>query len=49
MTYSLRIFVPDDTSPAQREAAERRFRDALEAAMPELAAALAGPAWPTRC
>ncbi|MDR7148690.1 hypothetical protein J2W49_000618 [Hydrogenophaga palleronii] len=33
MTYSLKLFVPDDTTPAQREAAERRFRDALEGAL----------------
>jgi hypothetical protein len=33
MTYSLKLFVPDDTSPAQRQAAERRFRDALDAAL----------------
>lgn len=33
MTYSLKLFVPDDTTSAQREAAERRFRGALEAAL----------------
>jgi hypothetical protein len=33
MTYSLKLFVPDDTTPAQREAAERRFRDALEGSL----------------
>jgi hypothetical protein len=43
MTYSLRIFVPDDTSPAQREAAERRFRDALESALGD--AALVAPVY----
>jgi len=30
MTYTLRLFVSDDTSPAQRQAAERMFRQALE-------------------
>jgi len=33
MTYSIKLFVPDDTTPDQREAAERRFRDALESAL----------------
>ena len=30
MTYSLRLFVPDDTHPEQRAAAERRFCEVLE-------------------
>jgi hypothetical protein len=30
MTYSLKLYVPDDTTPAQREAAQRLFRGALE-------------------
>lgn len=33
MTYTLRLFVSDDTSPAQRQAAERLFRHALETAL----------------
>lgn len=33
MTYSLKLYVPDDTTPAEREAAERRFREALESAL----------------
>ncbi|MDP2742669.1 MAG: hypothetical protein Q8O50_04265 [Hydrogenophaga sp.] len=33
MTYSIKLFVPDDASPAQRDAAERRFCDALENAL----------------
>lgn len=33
MTYSIKLFVPDDTTPAQQEMAERRFRDALEGAL----------------
>lgn len=33
MTYTLRLFVSDDTSPAQRQAAERLFRQALETAL----------------
>ncbi|MDO9199935.1 MAG: hypothetical protein Q8K34_05390 [Hydrogenophaga sp.] len=30
MTYTLKLFVSDDTSPAQRQGAERLFREALE-------------------
>lgn len=30
MTYSLKLYVSDDTSPAQRSVAERLFREALE-------------------
>ena len=30
MTYTLKLYVPDDTSHAQRQAAERLFRRALE-------------------
>jgi hypothetical protein len=30
MTYTLKLYVPDDTSPAQRESAHRRFGEALE-------------------
>jgi hypothetical protein len=33
MTYRLRLFVTDNTTPAQRQAAERLFRQALEAAL----------------
>lgn len=33
MSYRLRLFVSDDTTPAQRQAAERAFRQALEAAL----------------
>lgn len=33
MTYTLKLFVPDDTTPAQRELAECRYRDALESAL----------------
>lgn len=33
MTYALKLYVPDDTSSAQREAAHRLFRDALEASL----------------
>jgi hypothetical protein len=33
MTYTLKLFVSDDTSPAQRRAAERLFGQALEAAL----------------
>lgn len=43
MTYSIKLFVPDDTTPAQREAAERRFRDALEGALGD--AALVAPVY----
>jgi hypothetical protein len=42
MTYTLRLYVPDGTGPAQREAAERQFRQALEGALgaPELVPAV---------
>jgi hypothetical protein len=43
MSYSLKIFVPDDTSPAQRAAAEQRYRDALEASLGD--AALVAPVY----
>lgn len=33
MTYSLKLYVPDDTPPGQRQAAERLFREALEATL----------------
>lgn len=33
MPYSLKLYVPDDTTPAQREAAHRLFREALEGAL----------------
>ena len=33
MNYSLRLLVPDDTTPEQRRAAERRFCDVLEATL----------------
>jgi hypothetical protein len=38
MSYSLKLFVSDDTSPAQRETAHRLFRGALEGVLgaPEL-------------
>ena len=37
MTYTLKLYVPDDTQPAQRQAAERLFRQALEAALGDAA------------
>lgn len=37
MTYSLQLYVSDDTTPAQRQAAERLFRKALEAALGDAA------------
>ncbi len=37
MTYTLKLYVPDDTSPAQRQAAERLFRQALEEALGDAA------------
>jgi hypothetical protein len=43
MPYTLKLFVPDDTSPAQRQAAERLFRHALEAALGD--AALVAPVY----
>lgn len=33
MTYTLKLYVPDDTTSAQKDAAHRTFRDALEAAL----------------
>ncbi len=33
MTYTLKLYVPDETTPSQREAAHRTFRGALEAAL----------------
>lgn len=33
MTYTVKLFVTDDSPPVQREAAERRFRQALEASL----------------
>lgn len=41
MTYTLKLFVPDDTTPAQRQAAEQCFRQALEATLGD--AALVAP------
>jgi hypothetical protein len=43
MTYTLKLYVPDDTSPAQRQAAERLFRQALEATLGD--AALVAPVY----
>lgn len=43
MTYSLKLYVPDDTSPAQRQAAERLFREALETTLGD--AALVAPVY----
>lgn len=43
MTYSLKLYVPDDTPPGQRQAAERLFREALEAALGD--AALVAPVY----
>ncbi|MDP2263709.1 MAG: hypothetical protein Q8K24_11190 [Hydrogenophaga sp.] len=40
MTYRLRLFVSDDSSPAQREAAERLFRQALESSLGDAALVL---------
>jgi hypothetical protein len=40
MTYRLRLFVSDDCSPAQREAAERLFRQALEGSLGDAALVL---------
>jgi len=33
MTYTLKLHVPDGASPVERAAAERRFRQALDAAL----------------
>jgi hypothetical protein len=43
MTYTLKLHVPDETSPAQRQAAERLFRRALEEALGD--AALVAPVY----
>ena len=43
MTYTLKLYVPDDTPPGQRQAAERLFREALEAALGD--AALVAPVY----
>jgi hypothetical protein len=43
MTYTLKLYVPDDTPPGQRQAAERLFRDALEGALGD--AALVAPVY----
>jgi hypothetical protein len=40
MTYRLRLFASDDTSPAQRQAAERLFCQALEASLGDAALVL---------
>jgi non-ribosomal peptide synthetase component F len=43
MTYSLKLYVPDDTPPGQRQSAEQRFCAALETALGD--AALVGPVY----
>lgn len=43
MNYNVRLYVPEDTSPVQRQAAERLFRQALEAALGD--AALVAPVY----
>ncbi|MDM7949755.1 hypothetical protein [Hydrogenophaga sp.] len=43
MTYSLKLFVPDGSTPAQREAAERLFRQSLDASLGD--AALVAPVY----
>lgn len=43
MTYNLKLYVPDDTPPGQRQAAERLFRQALETALGD--AALVAPVY----
>jgi hypothetical protein len=43
MTYTLKLFVPDGSAPAQREAAERLFRETLEASLGD--AALVAPVY----
>lgn len=37
MSYTVKLYVPDDTTPAQRQAAERLFRQALESALGDAA------------
>ncbi len=41
MSYTLKLFSADETSPAQREAAQQRFRSVLEASLGD--AALVAP------
>jgi hypothetical protein len=43
MTYTLKLFVPDGSSAAQREAAERLFRETLETSLGD--AALVAPVY----
>lgn len=43
MTYSLKLFVPEGSAPAQRQAAERLFRQALDASLGD--AALVAPVY----
>lgn len=43
MNYTLKLYVPDDTPPGQRDAAERQFRRALETALGD--AALVAPVY----
>ncbi len=43
MTYTLKLYVPDDTPPGQRQAAERLFRQTLETALGD--AALVAPVY----
>lgn len=43
MTYTLTLFVSDDTLPTQRQAAERLFREALENTLGD--AALVAPVY----
>jgi hypothetical protein len=43
MTYTLKLYVPDDTPPGQRQAAECLFRQTLEAALGD--AALVAPVY----
>jgi hypothetical protein len=43
MTYSLKLFVPDGSTPAQREAAESLFRQSLDASLGD--AALVAPVY----
>lgn len=40
MTYTLKLYVPEGASDAQRHAAEQRFRQALEAALGDAALVL---------
>lgn len=43
MNYSIKLYVPGDTPPGQRQAAERLFRQALETALGD--AALVAPVY----